>query len=67
MWYNKNIYIRTGGDVMRGDIDTRLLDYFLYDHADIDKAHSLVVIPENSLEKNKDVDIPAAEKMDHNH
>ena len=52
---------------MRGDIDTRLLDYFLYDHADIDKDHSLVVVPENSPEKDKTNDLPAVEKMDHSH
>jgi len=52
---------------MRGDIDTRLLDYFLYDHADIDKDHSLVVIPGNSHEKDKDVELPAMEKTDHGH
>ena len=52
---------------MRSDIDTRLLDYFLYDHADVDKAHSLVVIPENSPEKDKTNDLPAVEKIDHGH
>ncbi len=52
---------------MRGDIDTRLLDYFLYDHADIDKDHSLVVVPENSHEENKDDKRPAVEKIDHSH
>ena len=52
---------------MRSDIDTRLLDYFLYDHADIDKAHSLVVVPENSPEKDRTNDLPAVEKMDNSH
>jgi len=52
---------------MRSDIDTRLLDYFLYDHANVDKAHSLVVIPENSHEKDKSVELPAVEKTDHSH
>jgi hypothetical protein len=31
---------------VREDIDIRLLDYFYYDHSDVDKAHSLVIIQE---------------------
>ncbi len=31
---------------MREDIDIRLLDYFYFDHSEVDKAHSLVVIEE---------------------
>ena len=31
---------------MREDIDIRLLDYFYYDHSEVDKAHSLVIIQE---------------------
>lgn len=32
--------------MVRGDIDIRLLDYFYYDHSEVDKAHSLVIVQE---------------------
>jgi hypothetical protein len=31
---------------VREDIDIRLLDYFYYNHSEVDKAHSLVIIQE---------------------
>ncbi len=31
---------------MREDIDIRLLDYFYYDHSEVDKAQSLVIVQE---------------------
>ena len=31
---------------MREDIDIRLLDYFYFSHSAVDRANSLVVIPE---------------------
>lgn len=45
----KYIYIQAGEVIcVREDIDIRLLDYFYYDHSEVDKDHSLVVIQEES-------------------
>jgi len=52
---------------MRSDIDTRLLDYFLYEHADVDKTHSLVTVSEKSDEKDKDARRPDDDNKDRNH
>lgn len=42
---------------MREDIDIRLLDYFYYDHSEVDKDHSLVIIqeePKSGTEQSRD-------------
>ncbi|MCA9808928.1 MAG: hypothetical protein KC473_01190, partial [Candidatus Dadabacteria bacterium] len=67
MWYNKNIYIRKGVISMRSDIDIRLFDYFLYEHADVDKAHSLVTVPEKPNEEETEWKRPNSDKKDRNH
>ncbi len=52
---------------MRSDIDIRLFDYFLYEHADVDKAHSLVNVPEKSREKDKNDKRSSSDDKDRNH
>lgn len=52
---------------MRSDIDTRLFDYFLYEHADVDKAHSLVTVPEKPEEKDKNDKLSSCDDKDQNH
>ncbi len=52
---------------MRSDIDIRLFDYFLYEHADVDKAHSLVTVPEKPDEEETEWKRPDSDKKDRNH
>jgi len=50
---------------VREDIDIRLLDYFYYDHSDVDKAHSLVIIQEEpAYDPNQSSDQCASEADD---
>lgn len=54
----KYIYIQAGEVILvREDIDIRLLDYFYYDHSEVDKAHSLVIVqeePKSGTEQSRD-------------
>jgi len=50
---------------VREDIDIRLLDYFYFDHSDVDKAHSLVIIQEEPAhDPNQPEDKRASEAED---
>ena len=51
--------------MVREDIDIRLLDYFYYDHSEVDKAHSLVIVQEEPAhDPNQSVEKPAPELND---
>ena len=52
---------------MRSDIDIRLFDYFLHEHAGVDKAHSLVAVPEKPDEEETEWKRPDSDKKDRNH